>query len=61
MVADADLKVYSVEEVAKKKGRDNCWLIIQNKVYDVSKFLDDVSSILDRLTAVTIYSSWLTY
>lgn len=29
------------EEVGKHNSRDSVWLIIENKVYDVTKFLDD--------------------
>lgn len=32
---------YSKAEVAKHKTADDCWLIIGNKVYDVTSFLND--------------------
>merc|ERR1712070_401254 len=36
------LKKYSMEEVAKHNTRDDCWLVIHGKVYDVSKgFYDE--------------------
>ena len=42
-----ELKVYSLEEVKKhsKGGKEpDVWLVIHDKVYDVTKFLDNVSS-----------------
>ncbi|XP_063847409.1 cytochrome b5-like isoform X2 [Scylla paramamosain] len=34
-------KVFTLEEVAKHKTPDSCWFVIHDKVYDVSKFLDE--------------------
>ena len=30
------------DEVAKHKSRDDIWMVIENKVYNVTKFLDEV-------------------
>ncbi|KAK3867308.1 hypothetical protein Pcinc_027228 [Petrolisthes cinctipes] len=38
---EEELKTYSLEEIAKHKTRDSCWLVIHDKVYNVSKFLDE--------------------
>jgi len=35
------MKTFSVEEVAKHNKAGDCWLIIENKVYDVSSFLSE--------------------
>ncbi|XP_057511472.1 cytochrome b5-like [Actinidia eriantha] len=35
------LKTHSFEEVAKHNHKDDCWLIISGKVYDITSFLDD--------------------
>ncbi|KAL5211769.1 hypothetical protein ABZP36_022616 [Zizania latifolia] len=41
LVAMAGGKVYSFEEVAKHNEREDCWLIIAGKVYDVSPFMEE--------------------
>ena len=39
-------KVIRLEEVRKHEGGgDSVWLVIHDKVYDVTTFLDDVSEI----------------
>lgn len=35
-----DLPTYSFEQVARHCTPDDCWVIIHNHVYDVSKYLD---------------------
>eukprot|EP00262_Sarcandra_glabra_P017168 TRINITY_DN57_c0_g1_i1.p1 TRINITY_DN57_c0_g1~~TRINITY_DN57_c0_g1_i1.p1 ORF type:complete len:151 (+),score=26.11 TRINITY_DN57_c0_g1_i1:48-455(+) len=37
----ADAKVFSLEDVSKHNTRQDCWLVIDGKVYDVTKFLED--------------------
>jgi len=37
----AELKRYTLEEVKKHTSSDSCWVIIHDKVYDMSKFLDE--------------------
>lgn len=34
-------KTYTPEEVAPHKNPDDCWIIVANKVYDVTPFLDE--------------------
>ncbi|KAF0935930.1 hypothetical protein E2562_036674 [Oryza meyeriana var. granulata] len=34
-------KVYSFQEVSKHNDRNDCWLIIAGKVYDVSPFMEE--------------------
>uniref|UniRef100_A0A0D9VIX9 Cytochrome b5 heme-binding domain-containing protein n=1 Tax=Leersia perrieri TaxID=77586 RepID=A0A0D9VIX9_9ORYZ len=40
-MAGAGGKVYSFQEVSEHKDRNDCWLIIAGKVYDVSPFMED--------------------
>ena len=42
---------YSLEEVGKHVDRTDCWVIIHDLVYNITKFLDEVSPPL-------IYVSW---
>ncbi|XP_055829710.1 cytochrome b5-like [Solanum dulcamara] len=37
----SETKVYTLEEVAPHNNAKDCWLVINGKVYDVTKFLDD--------------------
>jgi cytochrome b involved in lipid metabolism len=32
--------VYTLEEVKKHRGNKDCWIVIKNKIYDVTKFLE---------------------
>ncbi|OIV93882.1 hypothetical protein TanjilG_05585 [Lupinus angustifolius] len=34
-------KVFTFEEVAKHNHKNDCWIIVNGKVYDVTPFLDD--------------------
>ncbi|KAL8161442.1 hypothetical protein V2J09_012931 [Rumex salicifolius] len=33
-------KIYTLEEASKHNTRDDCWVVINGKVYDVTKFLN---------------------
>lgn len=35
------LPIYTIDDVAKHKTRDNCWIVLHGKVLDVSTFLKD--------------------
>ena len=39
--AAADVKVYTYAEVAEHNTFEDCWMVIENKVMDVTKFLDE--------------------
>ncbi|XP_042881660.1 cytochrome b5-like [Penaeus japonicus] len=34
-------KVFTLAEIAEHKSTDSCWIVIHDKVYDVTKFLDE--------------------
>ena len=37
----ADLKTFTLEEVAKHNTREDCWVIVGTDVLDVTKYLDE--------------------
>ena len=39
-------EVYRMEEVKNHKDVKSAWIVIHNKVYDVTKFLEEVSCFL---------------
>lgn len=39
-------KVYRLEEVKKHNNVKSAWMIIHNKVYDITKFLEEVSKFI---------------
>jgi len=41
LIMASELKVYRAEEVKSHKDAKSTWMIIHNKVYDVTKFLDE--------------------
>lgn len=45
-MASAELKFISREEVSTHKNENDYWIIIHDKVYDVSKFLKEVIKII---------------
>ncbi|XP_047322626.1 cytochrome b5 [Impatiens glandulifera] len=34
-------KLYSMEEVAQHNSKEDCWIVIDGKVYEVSSYLDE--------------------
>ena len=53
------MQQYSLEEVSKhnvtKGAEKSIWLVIHDKVYDVTKFLDEVYIVMLRLTRFSDY------
>lgn len=35
------VKIFSLSEIAEHNKSDSCWMVIHDKVYDVTKFLDE--------------------
>lgn len=42
----SELTQYTIEQVTEHNTRQSPWLIIHDKVYDVQKFLEEVSFLL---------------
>lgn len=40
--AAASSKKFAFEEVAKHKSKDSLWIVVEDRVYDVTKFLHEV-------------------
>ena len=38
--ANINEKIYSIDEIAKHETKDDCWFVIDGKVYDFSGFAD---------------------
>ena len=38
-----ELPKYSWEEVAKHNSAESLWIVVQDKIYDVTKFMEEVS------------------
>ena len=38
---EEDKKTFSLEECKKHTREDDCWLVVNGKVHDVTKFLDE--------------------
>lgn len=34
-------KLYTMQEAAHHNTKDDCWIVVHNKVYDVTSYLDD--------------------
>ncbi|EDO40543.1 predicted protein [Nematostella vectensis] len=41
MADNEDKKLYTFDEVKNHNKAGGCWLVIHNKVFDVTKFLDE--------------------
>ncbi|VVA92513.1 unnamed protein product [Arabis nemorensis] len=46
-------KLYSMEEAATHNKQDDCWVVIDGKVYDVTSYMDDHPGGDDVLLAAT--------
>lgn len=42
-MGDTAAKKYSLKEVEAHKDKKSCWIVIADNVYDVTKFLEEVS------------------
>jgi cytochrome b involved in lipid metabolism len=47
MGGDSALKKLSLKEVENHTDKKSCWIIIHDKVYDVTKFLEEVSLLMN--------------
>ena len=44
------LPKYSWEEIAEHKTAQSLWVVIQDKVYDVTRFMEEVGNLCQMLT-----------
>jgi len=35
------VKKFSLDEISKKNGKEGCWIVIHENVYDVTKFMEE--------------------
>lgn len=49
----AEEQLYSLEEVKRHTREEDCWLVINGNVYDVTKFLDEHPGGFDIIIANT--------
>ena len=40
-MASKDLKIYSLDEIAKHNDASSLWIVLNDKVYDVTEFADE--------------------
>ena len=38
--SNSELTAYTIEEISEHDNDDDCWIIIDNKVYDVTPYID---------------------
>lgn len=41
--SETSVKTYSLAEIAKHNSNQSTWIVIHNNIYDVTKFLNEVS------------------
>lgn len=41
----AEIKKYSLAEVAKRNTNEEAWIVIHNNIYNVTEFLNEVSRV----------------
>ncbi|KAJ4760107.1 Cytochrome b5 [Rhynchospora pubera] len=46
-------KLYTMKEVAEHNSDDDCWIVVDGKVYDVTSYLDDHPGGADVLISAT--------
>lgn len=51
-ISNTSTKVYTLAEIAEHKTTDSCWIVVHDKVYDVTKFLDEVSDFFSFLIGI---------
>ena len=39
VVEESEIKKYTLEEIARHNRREDCWMVINGKVYDVTNFI----------------------
>lgn len=51
---EEEKKIYSLQDVQKHDSNKSLWLVIHNRVYDITKFLDEVRKCLNVILFRTL-------
>lgn len=53
-------KTYTYEEVAKHNSRNDLWMVIHNKVFDITPFIDEVIlyKCVSLIANISYVASW---
>lgn len=50
-------KIFSFEDIAKHNTRDDLWMVINGKVYDITAFVDEVIIVISPVLFFVLFSN----